>query len=159
MLAAMAKHTSRRQAPPIRRDWLQRDSGPAGADDILALALAPLQSVARLRWRHDGGLAGDWLALETCCLPLDVLGLPQRFEEDVLDWLQGQGRGPLRVLERWSAHNATPEQACLLGVGPGCALLRRVRHVYDPRGRPLMWGQGMRRGEAQALTLELRRSA
>jgi GntR family transcriptional regulator len=51
------------------------------------------------------------------------------------------------------AVNATPDDAGLLAIEPGIALLRERRRATDPQGRPLEWSEDRYVGDAVAFTI------
>lgn len=51
------------------------------------------------------------------------------------------------------AVNATPDDARLLAVEPGLALLREQRRTTDPHGRPIEWSEDRYVGDAVAFTI------
>jgi GntR family transcriptional regulator len=51
------------------------------------------------------------------------------------------------------AVNASPDDARLLEIEPGLALLRERRRATDPHGRPLEWSEDRYVGDAVAFTI------
>lgn len=137
-----------------QRQWLAREIAPASPEELFALGLSPRARVARLQWREHSAAEG-WLALESRCLALDHLPRPQDFEGCFEAWLLARGLGPARELQRLSACNATPEQARLLGLPPGEALLRVLRQSYGPQGQALVLSQSLRLANQDGLVMEL----
>lgn len=136
------------------RHWLAREVAPASPEELFALGLSPQARVARLQWREHSAAEG-WLALESRCLALAHLPRPQDFEGCFEAWLQGRGLSPSRELQRLRACNATPEQARLLGLPPGEALLLVRRQSYGPQGQALVLSQSLRLANRDGLVLEL----
>lgn len=139
-----------------RRQWLRREAAPATAEEMLALGLPLNAAVARLQWLTAGGseIGSAWAALESCSLALPLLPQPQRFSGDPLAHLQAQGLSPTRSLQQLHPINASPEQARLLGVAVGQALLQISCRSYSAEGQVLLISRSLRLGE---LSLELRR--
>lgn len=85
---------------------------------------------------------GQPLMLTEVFLPGD-LQIPMRLEdvqrEGLAPLLSGWGHPPVRGLQRIAACGATPEQADLLGVLEGDALLRVTRVMFDSGDKPLTW--------------------
>jgi GntR family transcriptional regulator len=50
---------------------------------------------------------------------------------------------------------ASPDEAALLGVEVGLALLLASRHSFDPDGRPVEWGRSLYRGDRYKLVAQL----
>jgi len=53
---------------------------------------------------------------------------------------------------------ASPEEAALLGVEVGLALLLASRHSFDRSGAPVEWGRSLYRGDRYKLVAQLRGS-
>ena len=61
--------------------------------------------------------------------------------------------GPSTLSPRRNAVNATAEDARLLGIEPGRAILRERRRTTDPQGRPLEWSEDRYVGDGVAFTV------
>ncbi|MCU7372403.1 GntR family transcriptional regulator [Paucibacter sp. O1-1] len=145
----------------LPRHWLVREADAATPEELFALGLSPQTPVARLQWREAAaatGAAADpgWAGLESRCLALHLLPRPQQFDGRLEDWLAEQGLSPTRELQRLRACNATPEQARLLGLAPGVALLHITRQSYGPRGQALVLSHSYRLADQAGLVMELR---
>ncbi|WP_349741777.1 GntR family transcriptional regulator [Roseateles cavernae] len=145
----------------LPRHWLVREAGAATPEELFALGLSPQTPVARLQWRETAAATGGaadpgWAGLESRCLALHLLPRPQQFDGRLEDWLAEQGLSPTRELQRLRACNATPEQARLLGLAPGVALLHITRQSYGPRGQALVLSHSYRLADQAGLVMELR---
>lgn len=128
--------------------WLRREAAPAGAEELLTLGLSPGAHVARLELlRRADGPAANRL-LESHCLSLALLPYPQALSQDIEAHLAVQGLSPVRRLQRLRACNARPEQARVLGLQPGDALLASRSLSYGERGQVLLISDCLQAGAA-----------
>ena len=103
--------------------------------DLALLPAACVVEVRRLRLAD-----GEPVAVETALLPGAVAGdvLAADLETGSLHaLLTALGRMPTSGRATITAESATAEEAALLGVAPGAALLVERRLVLDDRGRPI----------------------
>lgn len=142
------------QAPESQ--WLLRSSARPGAEERGALELAPTARVARLqRLRLADGLP---VALEHTALPLTLLPRPQELQGSLYAWLEQTGHAPHTAQQRLRALNADAEQARLLQLPTGAALLWVTRCSRDANGLALELTHTWCRSDCYDYAVELRRS-
>ncbi len=123
-------------------------------DEMVALGLAPedqLSRIKRLRSANDSPLA-----IETSCLPTDILPDPARVATSLYAILREGGTAPVRAIQRIKATNLGPEDAELLKVKEGTAMLLIDRTAYLPSGRPVEFTRGIYRSDIYDFVAELR---
>lgn len=127
------------RAPTQRLLALERHAG--GLADPLAAWLGggPLVRIVRLRM-----VDGDPVGLHTTLLPHEVAeraGVDERSlsaeDASLYAVLDAAGVHPAEAEEHLQAAAASPQDAALLGVRVGTALMRVIRVSRDARGRPL----------------------
>jgi GntR family transcriptional regulator len=142
------------QTPDSR--WLLRSSAKPSAPERAALELGPTARVARLqRLRLADGLP---LALEHTVLALTLLPQPQALEGSLYAHLEQQGHAPHTAQQRLRALNADAEQARLLQVPVGAALLWVMRSSRDAQGLALELTHTWCRSDSYDYAVELRRT-
>jgi GntR family transcriptional regulator len=82
-----------------------------------------------------------------------LLGFVDLERESVSERLEEYGIFFAHAEHVIDAVNADAEDAGLLGLEPGSALLRERRRTTDPDGRPLEWSEDTYRGDAVAFTV------
>ena len=123
-------------------------------DEQMALGLAGATRVARVeRIRSADGAA---IALEYSALPLDILPDPEAVETSLYDVLRANGTAPTRAVQRINAVNIGAEEAVLLNLTVGTAVLRVERTAYLPSGRPIEFTRGLYRSDIYDFVAELR---
>ncbi len=123
-------------------------------DEQMALGLAGATRVARVdRIRSADGAA---IALEYSSLPQDILPDPDAVETSLYDVLRAHGAAPTRAVQRINAVNAGAEEARLLNLAEGTAVLRVDRTAYLPSGRPIEFTRGLYRSDIYDFVAELR---
>lgn len=126
-------------------------------DEQVALGLAQATRVARVeRIRSADGVA---IALEYSSLPLDILPDPEVVETSLYDVLRAGGTAPTRAVQRINAVNIGAEEARLLNLAEGTAVLRVDRTAYLPSGRPIEFTRGLYRSDIYDFVAELRQEA
>jgi GntR family transcriptional regulator len=142
------------QAPESQ--WLLRSSARPNAEERSALELAPTDRVARLqRLRLANGLP---VALEHTVLPLSLLPRPQELQGSLYAWLEQEGHAPHTAQQRLRALNADAEQARLLQLPAGAALLWVTRCSRDASGLALELTHTWCRSDCYDYAVELRRT-
>ncbi|WP_339097580.1 GntR family transcriptional regulator [Deinococcus sp. VB343] len=126
------------------------------APEALSLGLAPAEEVYRLRRLRTSD--GEPLAIEESTLPAALIG--PLSAADVTDAslyaLLGERRlAPARAIRHLRAQNADPEQARLLGVEVGAALLNTERVSWLASGRPIEYARACYRGDRYDFVMEL----
>jgi GntR family transcriptional regulator len=108
--------------------WLSRDIAQANPEEMLALNLGTSSKVARLKRLRTAD--GAIMAIEYSRLPVRYLPNPDHVKTSLYQYLDAAGTPVLRALQRISAVSATKEQAALLHVATGTALLFITRKGY-----------------------------
>jgi GntR family transcriptional regulator len=110
--------------------------------------------VTRLdRLRSSDGMP---MALELSSLPNDVLPDPALVDSSLYDVLRATGTAPTRGMQRIKAVNLGAEEARLLNLTEGAAVLRIDRTGYLPSGRPIEFTRGLYRSDIYDFIAELR---
>ena len=123
-------------------------------DEQMALGLAAADRVARVeRLRSADGMP---MALEWSSLPMDILPEPEGVETSLYDVLRALGNAPTRAVQRITAVNLASEDAGLLHLAIGAAVLRIDRTAYLPSGRPIEFTRGLYRSDIYDFVAELR---
>jgi GntR family transcriptional regulator len=105
-------------------------------------------------------VAGQPLMLSTVWLPRDLgIDLDEALanQQGMAPLLIRNGIFPARGRQRIGAATAGPEEAALLQIREGEAVLRVVRTLCDGAGRPLVWFRTLYRADRYEYELELRR--
>ncbi len=134
--------------------WLERGIMMPSPEEVLALALSPDASVARisrLRMADDKPMAIERASLSTEMLPNPLL-----VETSLYEVLGKAGLRPVRALQKISAINLQADNAALLDVEHGMAGLRIERTSYLADGRIVEFTQSIYRGDAYNFVAELR---
>ena len=112
--------------------WLQRETGIAVPEELMALGLSPNTVVARLkRLRTADDVV---MAIETSAIPAQYLPNPSAVTDSLYGYLENCGTVPVRALQHIRAINATAEQARLAGIKQGVAMLHITRVGYLENG-------------------------
>ena len=123
-------------------------------DEQVALGLSGLDRVTRLdRLRSSDGMP---MALELSSLPNDVLPDPSQVDSSLYDVLRAVGKAPVRGMQRIKAVNLGGDEARLLNLAEGTAVLRIDRTGYLPSGRPIEFTRGLYRSDIYDFIAELR---
>ena len=126
-------------------------------DEQMALGLPNGERVARVdRIRSADGVA---IALEHSSLPQDILPDPDQVQTSLYDILRATGCAPMRAVQRIGAVNVGAEEARLLHLSEGAAVLRVDRTAYLPSGRPIEFTRGLYRSDIYDFVAELRQEA
>jgi GntR family transcriptional regulator len=123
-------------------------------DEQMALGLASGERVARVeRIRSADGVS---MALEYSSLPPDILPDPDQVQTSLYDVLRATGCAPMRAVQRITAVNIGAEEARLINLHEGAAVLRVDRTAYLPSGRPIEFTRGLYRSDIYDFVAELR---
>ena len=123
-------------------------------DERIALGLSANDRVARIeRLRSADGVA---MAVEWSSLPQDILPDPNEVETSLYDVLRAKGCAPARAVQRITAVNLPSQEARLLNLPEGGAVLRIDRTSYLPSGRPIEFTRGLYRSDIYDFIAELR---
>lgn len=130
--------------------------GRPTAPEALSLGLAPTEEVYRLRRLRTSD--GEPLAIEESTLPAAVigpLGTADVTDASLYALLGERHLAPARAIRHLRAQNAAPEQARLLGVEVGAALLSTERVSWLASGRPIEYARASYRGDRYDFVMEL----
>lgn len=133
--------------------WLERGLFSPSPEEIVALALAPgdeVARIARLRIADDRPLAIERASISSLMLPD-----PEEVDQSLYAALEMNGYRPVRAIQRISATNLGVEDARLMQVEPGDAGLRIERISYLDSGRVVEFTRSLYRGDAYDFVAEL----
>lgn len=137
-----------------RSNWLSRGIHSPTPEEMMVLGLGAQDRVARLaRVRMVDEMP---LAIERAALSSAVLPNPESVEDSLYSVLDTSGMRPVRAVQRISAANVAPEDAELLEIAPGAAVLRIERVSYLPSGRVVEMTRSLYRGDAYDFAAELK---
>lgn len=122
--------------------------------ETVALGLSGDQRAARIKRLRSAD--GAPLAVETSSLPEDILPNPDAVETSLYKVLRASGGAPVRALQRINAANASADEAALLDLPEGTAVLQIERTGYLASGRPIEFTRGLYRGDVYDFVAELR---
>ena len=133
---------------------LQRGLFPPHPEEQMALGLPSSDRVARIeRLRSADGLP---MAVEWSSLPEDILPDPDLVQTSLYAVLRATGNAPARAVQRVTAVNLTSDQARLLNLSDGAAVLRIDRTAYLASGRPIEFTKGLYRSDIYDFIAESR---
>ena len=122
--------------------------------ETVALGLTGEQKAARIKRLRSAD--GTPLAIETSSLPEDILPNPGAVETSLYEVLRASGGVPVRAIQRLNAANASADEAALLDLPEGTAVLQIERTGYLESGRPIEFTRGLYRGDVYDFVAELR---
>lgn len=123
-------------------------------NETVALGLSSNIRVARIgRLRSAGGVP---MALERSTLPEDILPEPKLVKTSLYAILRASGQAPTRAIQRVSAVNLDADNAALLKLPEGSAVLKIERTGYIATGRPIEFTTGIYRSDIYDFVSELR---
>ena len=135
--------------------WMERELGTVLPAEQAPLALAPNAPVARLRRLRT---ANDVvMAIETTTIPAAHMPEPARMGDSLYGYLESRGTVPVRALQHIRAVNASDEQARLMGLAPGAAMLHITRVSYLESGVPVELTHSYCRSDYYEFVAESRR--
>lgn len=133
---------------------LERGLFAPNPDESMALGLGTSDRVSRIeRLRSADGVP---MALERSSLPEDILPNPNLVKTSLYQVLRADDRAPTRAIQRVSAINLGPQDASLLSMPEGAAVLRIDRTGYLATGRPIEFTRGLYRSDIYDFVTELR---
>ena len=138
-----------------RSHWIRRAISPARPEEIIALGLPFGSRVARLervRFADDTPMA-----YETSALPSSIVAYPAQITDSLYAYLLEHQAVPERAVQHIRASNATEQQAELLAITPGQALLFITRVAYRADGRAVEMTHTWCRSDYYDFMVELRR--
>lgn len=134
--------------------WIEKATGLPAPDEAMALALShdqPVHRVTRVRTADGEPLAIERAVIPASCLPsLDEIGV------SLYAALEARGAKPVRGLQRLQASLATAQEAKLLSVPVGAAILRIERRGFLPNGTPVEFTRSAYRGDRYDFVVEVR---
>jgi GntR family transcriptional regulator len=136
--------------------WLQRDVAVANSQELMSLGLqagARVTRLKRLRRADDSPMA-----LELSRIPEVLISDPLSVEQSLYEFLDRAGSPVVRALQKMSATNATPEQAKLLEIDPGTALIFVTRIGYGRDGRAIELTESFCRTDVYEFVAEMARA-
>lgn len=136
---------------------LGRGLFPPMPDESIALGLPASERVARIERLRSAD--GTPMALERSSLPTDILPDPQLVLTSLYSVLRDRGLAPVRAIQRITAANLGPQEAALLNLPEGAAVLRIDRTGYLGSGRPVEFTRGFYRSDIYDFVAELRLDA
>jgi GntR family transcriptional regulator len=123
-------------------------------DEAMALGLAPDQPIHRLiRVRMADG---EPLAIEQAAVPASSLPSLDAVGPSLYAALDAHGMKPVRGLQRLQASLATPQEAKLLSIPAGAAVLRIERRGFLANGTPVELTRSAYRGDRYDFMVEVR---
>lgn len=123
-------------------------------DEFLILGLTSSSRVARIkRLRFADDIP---LAIETSTLPADILPDPSIVETSLYEVLRQRGRAPVRAVQRVTALNVGADDAALLRLKKGEAVLCIQRTAMLPHGRIVEVTSGLYRSDMYDFVSELK---
>lgn len=135
--------------------WLVRETSVADADEVLALGLPLGAAVSRLKRLR---MADDVvMAIENTTIPTRYLPRPTAVGETLYGYFDAHHILPVRALQHIRAVNATAEQAALLNVKEGEAMLHITRVSYLESGDAIELTHSYCRSNYYDFVVELRR--
>ncbi|KLK94198.1 GntR family transcriptional regulator [Microvirga vignae] len=132
---------------------LNRSTGQASPDELMALGLSPGESVSRVnRLRMANGIP---MAIEHAVIPSRFLPDPSLVKQSLYAALHEQGYMPARALQRLHAVLLNEEQATLLHVPPQSPALYIERRSFTAAGEVVEFTSSYYRGDAYDFVAEL----
>jgi len=125
--------------------WISKALTRPSPKEAMALGVGPDEQVLRLlrvRTADD-----EPLAIETAVVPASVLPSPDLVETSLYGALAERGFRPGHGVQRLHAALAAPEEAQLLMIPLGSAILRIERRAFLPSGRPIEFTTSSYRGD------------
>jgi len=134
--------------------WLSSEVAVASPSEVMALNLSVGQTVSRLGRLRTGD--GKPMAIEHAAVPTDILPDPAEVLSSLYEVMGRRGFRPVRALQRLRAATATAEDARLLDLEPGAALLVAERRCFGRNGRPVEFTQTRYCGDRYDFVAELK---
>lgn len=152
-LTSFAEDMARR-GMDVRSDWLDRGLYHPSPEETVVLGLSSgerVARVARLRISSD-----QPLAIERAALSAEILPDPGAIGASLYAHLDKSGNRPVRAIQRIRAVSAEGEDARLLDVPEGAAVLHIERISYLGSGRVIEFTRSVYRGDTYDFVAELR---
>jgi len=154
-LSRLSSFTDEMSARGLRSSavLLNRSTGPASPDELMALGLSPGETVSRVnRLRMANDIP---MAIEHAVLPSRFLSDPGLVKHSLYAALHEQGCRPVRALQRLHAVLLNEEQATLLHVPPQSPALYIERRSFTAAGEVVEFTSSYYRGDAYDFVAEL----
>ncbi len=136
--------------------WLLRDRAVATTQEMRALGLSMNAQVCRFkRIRNADSMP---MAIEYCRIPAEMVSDPAKIDQSLYQYLDSHGTPVVRALQTISAVNANQEQAQLLKIDQGAAVLYVTRLGYGKNGKPMEFTESYCRPDVYDFVAELHRS-
>lgn len=143
-----------RRGMTTRSIWLSRGLFAPSPDETMALGLSHADRVARFeRLRIADEVP---LAIERAAVLQDIMPDPDSVEGSLYDALGKRNARPHRAIQRISARKADANEARLLGIAAGDAVLQIERVSYLASGRTVEFTRSVYRGDTYDFVAELR---
>jgi GntR family transcriptional regulator len=152
-LGSFTEDMSRRGKTP-GSCWIRRDIVLAGPDDWVSLGLSGQDEVVRTERVRTAD--GEPLAIERARVAALCVGHTAEFGDSLYAAMERHGVRPVRAVQRVRAGLASQEDARLLGIEPGAAVLVTERRSFSREGRPLELTHSVYRGDRYDYVVELR---
>jgi GntR family transcriptional regulator len=134
--------------------WIAREVAAASPSEVMALNLSIGATVSRLKRVRTGD--GRPMAIEHAAIPTQFLPDPSVVTGSLYDVMSEIGHRPARALQRLRASVASAEDAMLLDLEPGAALLLAERRCFDANGTPVEFTQTRYCGERYDFVVEMK---
>jgi len=134
--------------------WLKRALATPTPEEAMTLALSPdskVVQISRVRTADD-----EPLAIERAVVPAALLPSPDQIGDSLYAALARLGNRPVRGLQRLQASLATAQEAELLSVPVGAAILRIERRTFLANGTPVEFTRSAYRGDRYDFVTEVR---
>lgn len=152
-LTSFAEDMSRR-GMAVHSTWLDRGLYHASPEETVVLGLSPSEQVARVaRLRITGDMP---LAIERAALSAAILPDPANVGTSLYAHLEKSGNRPVRAIQRIRAVSVNADDARLLDVDEGVAVLHIERTSYLASGRVIEFTRSVYRGDTYDFVAELR---
>ena len=125
--------------------WISRETVAPTPHEAFALGLRPGGLVVRLKRVRTAN--NEPLAIENAVVPAELLPSPESVTASLYAALAKLGHRPATGVQRLQATLASAEEAELLGVLAGSAILRIERRSYLTDGRPVEYTTSAYRGD------------
>jgi GntR family transcriptional regulator len=134
--------------------WLDRSVGLPTPEEAMTLALSVDQPV--MRFSRVRTADNESLAIERAVIPANLLRSVKEVEDSLYAALDANDNRPVRGLQRLQASLATPDEAKLLSVPVGAAVLRIERRSFLASGAPVEFTRSTYRGDRYDFITEVR---
>ncbi len=136
--------------------WLLRDRAAASPQEMLALGMSMNAQVCRFKRIRNAD--NTPMAIEYCRIPSELVDDPLKIDQSLYAYLDANNTPVVRALQTISAVNANQEQARLLKIKQGDAVLYVTRLGYGKNGKPMELTESYCRPDVYDFVAELNRS-